>query len=112
MDTTKAHGKPPRACQICGSEHSNQLRRAALVRPAVANIIEKETGHWDPDGWICQDDLQKYRDLYVQSLLKDERTEITDLEREVIESLRENETLSRNPDEEFEADLTVGPTAR
>jgi len=103
--------KPARAgiaCQICGSTHAESLRSAALVHPPVASLIRRKSGHWDDTGWICMDDLQRFQHDYVEDVLKTEKGELTQLEHEVLDSLRNHETLSANPDLEFEAALTTG----
>jgi hypothetical protein len=74
-----------------------------VVRPAVARLIEREVGHWDENGWICLDDLEKYQHRYVQSLLEAERGELTGLELEVLKGLREHEMVARNPEPQFGA---------
>jgi len=79
-----------------------------IVRPAVSKIIQKKTGNWNEDGWICMDDLQQYQHLYVESLLEEEKGELTELERDVIEGLRKHEILSENPDIDFDKNLTLG----
>jgi uncharacterized membrane protein len=94
-------------CQICGTTQRNKLRRGAVVRPALAQLIEKQTGHWDENQWICVDDLQSYQQQYVSSLLKDEQGEVSELDREVLEGLQKHELMSRDP-EEVEANLTFG----
>lgn len=104
--TPSSDDKP--RCQICGSTRSVDLRPAALVRSAVADLIRTETGHFDPDGWICHDDLARYRHRYLRKLLESERGEITGIEEEVINSLREHEILTHNPEREFESKLTLG----
>jgi uncharacterized membrane protein len=78
------------------------------VRPAVAELILKEIGSWSEDGWICSDDLQKFRHKHVQELLEAEKGELTTLEKEVLESLRQQEILSRDPEEELQSGLTKG----
>ena len=95
-------------CQICGKTDRDELRPGVLVRPAVGDLIEADTGHWSEDGWICMQDLQRYRLRYVQSMLKDERGELSQLDREVIQSLQQHELLSRNPDDELAAAQTRG----
>ena len=97
-----------RSCQVCGAHKTSALRPAALVRPAVAEIVMREAGAWESDGWICVEDLQRFRHRYVEELLLAEKGELTALEREVLESLRAHEVLTSNPDSEFEAELTVG----
>ena len=96
------------SCQVCGTTRHAVLRRAIIVRPAVAQLVQRAVEHWDENGWICLDDLHKYQHQYVQSLLETERGELTNLELEVLKDLREHEILARNPDVQFEAALTFG----
>ena len=100
--------KTPRNCQVCGREKPADLRPGVLVRPAVSQLIKQDLGAWNEDGWICTDDLNDYRHRYVQSLLEDDKGELTSLENEVIASLHEQEILSRNLEEELQAGLSFG----
>jgi len=95
-------------CQICGTKKRSELRRAMIVRPAVSKIIHSKTGKWDENGWICMDDLQQFQHLYVESLLEEEKGELTELDKEVIEGLRKHEILAANPDIDFDKNLTLG----
>jgi uncharacterized membrane protein len=103
-----AAGAKP-SCQICG--RTTSLRRAIVVRPALVSLIERETGHWDEGGWICLEDLQRFQHKYVEHLLEEEKGELTQLEKQVLESLRDQEILSQNPETEFDAGLTLGQRA-
>ena len=103
-----ANSKTDRTCQICGRDVSAKLQRAIQVGSPVAELVRAETGSWSEEGWICEDDLSKFRHKYLESLLADEKGELSTLEREVIESLKEQEILSRNPDEELRSCLTFG----
>jgi uncharacterized membrane protein len=96
------------SCQICGIKRRALLRRAMVVRPVLVDLIQKQIGHWDENGWICLDDLQKVQHEYVQSLLETEKGELTELELEVLHGLKEHEILASNPEEDFEATLTLG----
>lgn len=96
-----------RVCQICGNDRLSILSSGALVRPLCAELIRKEVGNWSEDGWICMDDLQKFRHQYVQSM-QTEKGELSSLENEVLESLRQQEMLSRNPEGELQSGLTLG----
>jgi uncharacterized membrane protein len=97
-----------RVCQICGNDRLSILTPGILVRPMIAELIRKETGNWIEEGWICKNDLQRFRHQYVQSLLQTEKGELTSLENEVLGSLRQQEILSRNPEEELQSGLTLG----
>lgn len=96
------------SCQVCGSQREKDLEPAIIVRPAVARLISEAIGQWDEGGSICRKDLQKFRHRYVETLVREEKGEITQLEEEVLESLREHEILSSNPVSELEANLTLG----
>jgi uncharacterized membrane protein len=102
-----AAAKP--SCQVCG--RTTSLRRAIVVRPVLVSLIESETGRWDESGWICLQDLQRFQHKYVERLLEDDKGEITQLEQQVLESLRDQEILSQNPETEFDAGLTLGQRA-
>ena len=102
------HFDDKRYCQVCGTTHIRSLRPAMIVRHGIADIIKRETGQWDEEGWICLDDLQKFQHRYVQEVLEAEKGELSQIEKEVLESMQKQEILSVNPDEEFSAALTTG----
>ena len=96
-------------CQICGKPHSRaELIPAALVRSPLVERIRSGFPSWSQDGFICHDDLNRFRGDYVQSLLEDERGELSSLERSVIESLARHETLAENVDAQFQKKLSLG----
>jgi len=96
-------------CQICRTDaDSASMIPLALVRPAVVNEIRKDHNELSLDGFICKDDLNRYRIRYVQSLLSSEQGEITTLDRDVLESLKQHEFLTSNLNEEFVSKLTLG----
>lgn len=99
-----------RACQVCGSAASaeSELRPGMLVRPALGELIRKELGRWDEQGWICEEDLQRYRYRYVEALVEAEKGELTSLEREVLDSIREQDLLAMNPVEDADVRRTTG----
>jgi len=80
----------------------------AVVRSNVMKEIRKEAPEVDLNGYICQDDLNRVRNAYVQSLIEAETGDLTTLEQDVIESLIEHETLSVNLSKQFDSDLSLG----
>jgi uncharacterized membrane protein len=96
-------------CQICGRPYGrSELVPAALVRPPLLERIRIAFPSWSQDGFICHDDLNRFRSEYVQHLLADERGELSSLERSVIESLARHETLAENVDAQFQKKLSLG----
>jgi uncharacterized membrane protein len=98
-----------RACAVCGRTFpARDVVAGALVREVLAEEIRREHPDWSADGFICRADLSAFRTRYVHSLLESEKGELTSLEREVVESLREHELLSKNVEAEFEQEWTLG----
>lgn len=99
----------PATCQICGKTRNQvRLMPAAVVRSSLAKTIARAYPAWLPDGFICSTDLNRFRSEYVQTLLQDERGDLTSLERSVVESLARQETLSENIEAEFQRKFTLG----
>jgi uncharacterized membrane protein len=98
-----------RSCQICGTKRPTEnLVPAILIRPAVVDVIKRSCPAWSEDGFICVDDLNRFRYAYVSSLVEEEKGELTDLEKEVIESMSRHEIISTQVDREYESKFTFG----
>jgi uncharacterized membrane protein len=104
----KPKSKENRVCQICGVSNKVDLRPGVIVRPAIGELIRRDAGSWDETGWICLKDLQAFRHKFLEEMLVAERGELTTLEREVLESMKEQEILSKNPEESFNLKFTFG----
>jgi uncharacterized membrane protein len=106
MDKKSLRIKP--ACQICGSNKRSDLHCGMFVGSVVSELIREESGNWSEDGWICTEDMQKYRHKYIKQLLEKEKDEISSLDQEVIESLQKQELLSKDPTDEITKGMTFG----
>ena len=96
-------------CQICDRPDGKvELVAAGLVRSVVADLIKKSFASWNSDGFICLADLNRYRNEYVRSLIKQEKGELSKLEKEVLESITRHEILSTQVDEIYDSSLTFG----
>ncbi|MCA9259951.1 MAG: DUF1003 domain-containing protein [Planctomycetales bacterium] len=97
------------SCQICKKSYSlAHLTPAAMVRPSVADLIRTEHPDWIAEGFVCHTDLNRYRSMHVQSMLEDERGELSHLEKDVVESMREGDLIAENVEREFVAKATLG----
>jgi len=104
--TTKSVTLP---CAICGQTfRTEDLTPGALVRRNIGDLISADHPSWSEESSICQSDLANYRTQYVHSLLASDKGELTELEREVLESMHAQEILSANVDDEFEQDWSLG----
>ncbi|UUO06615.1 DUF1003 domain-containing protein [Blastopirellula sp. J2-11] len=96
-------------CDICGKSFSaDAVLPADLVRASVGKLIEQACPAWNDASHICVADLNRFRADYVQHSLETERGELSVLEDQVVESLRQHEILAENPDEEFEEQKSLG----
>ena len=96
-----------RRCAICGAETRQSVALGA-IRPAIAAMILAEHPDLTPDAQICHQHLIAYRGRYVESMLASERTELSDLEREVVASLAREETVSAHIEEQWAGKRTFG----
>jgi uncharacterized membrane protein len=97
------------SCAVCGQTFRNGgLTPGALVRKNITDLISAEHPDWAEESYICQTDLANYRSQYVHSLLESEKGELTELEKEVLESMRQQEILSADIDSEFEQEWNFG----
>jgi uncharacterized membrane protein len=100
---------PVQRCQICGrTDDETELAFAGLVRPVVADLVRKSYPQWSEEGFICLDDLNRFRNQYVLSLIEAEKGELSYLEKEVLDSIAKHEILATQVDEKYEANLTFG----
>jgi len=96
-------------CIVCGQPFKTKdLVSGALVRKVVGNLILKDHPAWSDESFICSADLTRYRTQYVHSLLESEKGELTELENEVLNSIRAHELISSNIDAEFEQEWSLG----
>jgi len=105
----KIHLMNLQVCQICGKDaEERELISASLVRPSVVNVITRTFPGWSEDGFICTDDLSRFRNEYMNQILETEKGELSSLEKEVVESLSKHEILSTHIDQEYESALSLG----
>ena len=96
-------------CQICHkATPPNAGTPGDLLRPSLLVFIQKRVPNFDPHGFVCHDDLGRFRRDYVKEVLQDEIGELSALDQEVVDSLQAHEILSENIGKEFEKDLTFG----
>lgn len=94
---------------VCGKYYPiKNLIPMGTVRKAITEAISQDFPEWSPQSYICQADLTKYRIKYVHSLLKSEKGEVTDLEYEVINSMQQQELITKNVETKLDQNWTFG----
>jgi len=96
-------------CQVCNKKKPpDNCIPGNAVRDSLVDLIKKEHPEWTSEGYICKDDLNRYRSQYVKQTLQIEKGELSALEQQVMKSLADQEILSKNINVEFEQKLTMG----
>lgn len=96
-------------CQICGEQKRlSEVVPADLVRAPILNLILESHPDWNADGYVCMQDLNRFRAHYIKNVIETDKGELTVLEEEVLSRMREHEILSQNINIEFERQLTPG----
>jgi uncharacterized membrane protein len=96
-------------CQICkqGKKQSEVLP-GSLVRNPIVIKIQQTVPDWSPEGYICLTDLNRFRAEYVQSVIEEDRGQLSTLEAQVVESMRGQELITKNLNLEYDQQLTIG----
>ncbi len=96
-------------CIVCGKAFSlRKLVPFDMVRDTLSERVLRDHPEWAAEAYICRNDLARYNADYVESVLQSERGELSGLEHEVLESLRQHELLSMDVDLESEKTWTFG----
>jgi uncharacterized membrane protein len=78
------------------------------IREGIFNLIKTDFPDFDKENFISIAELNKYRRLYLTSLIIQEKGEIAVIDKDVMEAIKNNSILSENIQDEIEAELTFG----
>ncbi|MEW5923065.1 MAG: DUF1003 domain-containing protein [Candidatus Zixiibacteriota bacterium] len=102
---------PPKkfVCPICNLDKpKTEGRPAYLVHGPVGELIRKQHPDWDQNHIICNSYLNRFRTEFVEDVLENQRGELSAIENAVIDSLKEQDVLSKDINAEFSKELTFG----
>jgi uncharacterized membrane protein len=105
----KSKKKPTGICSLTGVEVPiRELFPIDALRPQIAERVRRDHPELPPDALVWRREIDRMRTDYIGEILRAERGELSVLEREVVASLAEHETLAENVEEEFEQERTFG----
>jgi uncharacterized membrane protein len=94
-------------CAIC-SKDARDAMRFDTVRPEIASLIAADHPDLKPGDLICGRHVSDYRTRYVANLLERERGELSELDRQVVESLAREAVVARDVEAAWEGHRTIG----
>jgi len=96
-------------CAITGRERSRrELVRLSALRPNLVERIHVDYPSLNEDALVSRTEVERYRTLYVEEMLKTERGDLSALDKQVAESLAKHETLAEDIQEEYEEKRSIG----
>jgi uncharacterized membrane protein len=78
------------------------------IREGIFDLIKIDFPELDTKKYISIDELNKYRRLYLTSLIIQEKGELAVIDQDVMDAIKNNSILSENIQDECESDLTFG----
>ena len=78
------------------------------IREGIFNLIQTNFPDFSTDDYITLAELNKYRRLYLTSLIIQEKGELAVIDKDVMDAIKNNSILSENIQDEIEAELTFG----
>ena len=96
-------------CSVCQKDFkSTEMINAGIIREGIYKLIQKDILTWNESSEICRDDLHLYQNKYIHSILESEKGELTTLEQQVLETMKEHELISINSDTTLDHEWSRG----
>jgi uncharacterized membrane protein len=86
----------------------SQLVLGVNIRRPIFNLILADHPDFRDDLFVASSLLNGYRNKYLEQMLEKEVGELSSLEKEVLDSIQENELVSTNVEEEIAEQLSLG----
>ena len=101
--------KSTATCAICHkTKQLSQLMPCEQIREPISSFLLKCYPQLTLRAYVCIEDITEGRILYLHSLLKDDFSELTAIDPDLLKSMGEDDVYSRNANLEYEHQLTIG----
>lgn len=96
-------------CSVCHKYfNSNEIIHFDNIREGITKLIQKDVPDWNESSEICKDDLHLYQNKFIHLLLESEKGELTSLELQVLNTMKEHELISLTSDTTSDHEWTFG----
>lgn len=82
--------------------------KAQEIREGIFNLLKTEYPDITKECYITLEELNHYRRLYLTSLIAQEKGELAEVDKDVMDAIKNNSILSENIQDEIEGKLTLG----
>jgi uncharacterized membrane protein len=109
--TEPNHRNASGRCAISGRQlPGRELVSLESIRPALVDRMRRDHPDLATDAFVAFEEVARYRARYVEELLTAEMGELSELERNVAESLATNAMLAENVEDTYAGKRTFGET--
>ena len=96
-------------CSVCHKEFkSEEIVHSDIIREGICNLIKKDVKEWNESSQICRDDLHIYQNKFIHLLLESEKGELSTLELQVLDTMKQHELISLTSDSTSDHEWTLG----
>jgi len=107
VDAHKHNNQMP--CRVCGkSFRPAEMVSGKLLHNGMVAIIRAAQPEWTEESYICLEDLHRFRRDFLEASLVTEQGELSDLQKDVLKSIQENESVVKDLNAEFASKLSFG----
>ena len=85
--------------------HGEEVR-GQDIREGIVELITSKFPDFNLESFISNDELNRFRRLYLTSLITEEKGELAIIDNDVMSAIKNNAILSENIQDEMEAELT------
>ncbi len=96
-------------CLVCKKiKKLSELMPAVSIRDNITELIKNDGYEFDLSEYVCLEDLNKYRGIYVKKIMEEEKGSLSSFDKEVLDSITDKDILSKNISEDIDSKLTFG----
>jgi uncharacterized membrane protein len=82
-------------CQICQRDFATKnVLPASVIRSSLLPYLKPASGEWNPEGFVCEEDLNRARRAFYQELIDAEKGDLSQVQASVVKALQEHEVLT------------------
>ena len=79
-----------------------------MIISSIGDLIRVKHPDWNESSTACFSCIDAFSAQQIQNLLKDEQGRLSELEKEVVASIKDEDVISENPNQEYEGQTSIG----
>lgn len=94
-------------CNYKIKENDNYVK-GNLIRDSIFKLIKKDNPDFTKNCYITKDEVSRYRNIQLKKLIKREKGNFNELDKEVIDAISHRDVISDNIEDDLNKDLSYG----